>query len=79
MNTSLESLLQQCLQKGVPIALSFLDDVLLLLLSNIGIHLPWLQWLCSILLICTWVYWIVRFLQSRYARKICDFSKKSQI
>lgn len=68
METGLENLLQNGLQKGIPFALSFLDDVLLIVLSNFGINLPWLEWLCPILLVCMCMYWTMQLIRTRYAR-----------
>lgn len=48
----------------LPFMLSFLDDALLLLLSNLGLHVSWLQWLSPVILICTVAYWAVRILRN---------------
>lgn len=50
-------------QKVFPIALSFVDDALILVLSKIGVHLPGLQWLGTALLILTILYWTVRLIR----------------
>ena len=57
-------LLQTVLQKGLPVLFSLLDDALLLVLTKIGVNLPWLQWLSGLLLIAAILYWsfcIIRF------------------
>lgn len=51
MNTNtLESIVQN-LQRGMLLGLSFVDDLLLLILSNLGIDIQWLQWLSPLLFI----------------------------
>jgi|GEM_PF-3169228 len=63
MQNQLVGLLQTVVQQGLPIALSFVDDALLLLLTRAGLHLPWLQWLSTVLLTATLLYWSVRLLR----------------
>ncbi|HEY9851684.1 MAG TPA: hypothetical protein V6D28_19590 [Leptolyngbyaceae cyanobacterium] len=36
---------------------SFLDDAILLGLSNLGFHCQYLEWISKIVLVCTIVYW----------------------
>ncbi|HEY9735289.1 MAG TPA: hypothetical protein V6D06_03370 [Trichocoleus sp.] len=63
------SALQSALQKALPLALSFLDDALILAASNLGLHLPWLQCLGTVLLTVSLLYWafrVVRFCYKRY-------------
>jgi hypothetical protein len=43
--------------KALPIALSFADDLLILVFSNLGLSLPGLNLLSPILLTCTIAYW----------------------
>lgn len=66
MDTSFISPLQFCLKKLLPFAFSFLDDALLLLLPRFGLHLGGLQWLSTVLLLCTVLYWVIKFFYSRY-------------
>ena len=45
-------------QKGLLLLLSFTDDVALFLLSRLGFHWAWLQWLSTVLLAATLIYWV---------------------
>ena len=63
MQNQFVGLLQTVLQKGFPIALGFVDDALLLLAARVGLHWPWLQWLSTVLLAATLLYWGVRLLR----------------
>ena len=63
MQNQFVGLLQTIIQKGFPIALSFVDDALLLLATRVGLHLPWLQWVSTILLAATLLYWGIRLLR----------------
>lgn len=77
MGTQFDSLLQlsaQVLSKVAPFALSFADDALLFVITKLGITLPGMAWLPSLLLTATIVYWTVRiaiFLYSRYKAILC--------
>ena len=53
MNTTILETIAHNLQKGMVLALSFLDELLLLILSNLGVNIQWLQWLSPCLLIIT--------------------------
>jgi len=66
MFSHLFDLLQAGLQKGFPILFSFLDDALLLGLSQLGINLPWLHWLGGALLGMTLIYWSWRLIHVVY-------------
>ena len=57
MRSDIFDLLPTVLQKGFPILLSFLDDILLLGLTQIGVNLPWMQWFGVLLLGITMLYW----------------------
>ena len=59
MNTHLESLIQFFSNKLLPLTFSFLDDILLFLFSKLGVSIPGLQWLCSVLMICSLAYWVI--------------------
>ncbi|NEP17616.1 MAG: hypothetical protein F6J97_12035 [Leptolyngbya sp. SIO4C1] len=50
------------LQKGLLLFVSFADDLLLVFLSRLGLSWPWLQWLSTLLLLATLVYWSIRLL-----------------
>ncbi|MGB3136538.1 MAG: hypothetical protein WBG38_18085 [Nodosilinea sp.] len=62
MQDQFNSLVQAVLQKGFPIALSFIDDALLLLATRAGLHWPWLKWLSTVLLTATLLYWGMQIL-----------------
>lgn len=72
MATQFDALLQlisQTLTKAAPLMLSFADDALLLVLSKMGITLPGMAWLPTLLLSATIIYWSVRvaiFLYAKY-------------
>ena len=56
-------------RQGALLALTFLDDVVLLGFSQLGWQWVWLQWLSTALLTATvayWVYRIVRYCLRRY-------------
>ena len=63
------TLLQTAAQKGFPLLLNLLDDILLAGLARVGISLPWLQWLSFVLLGLSLLYWsfrLIRFLSRKY-------------
>lgn len=69
MQTSLTSDLPSLLQKGAIVLLSCVDDAIVMTLGKLGVSLPGLQVLSTILItvsICFWVYRIGRFLYRRY-------------
>jgi ABC-type nickel/cobalt efflux system permease component RcnA len=70
MQNQFFSLLQSIFQKGLPFALSFVDDALLLAATRMGLHLPWLQWASTVLLISTVLYWTVRLLRFLYFKSL---------
>ena len=53
-------------QKGLLLLLSFTDDVALFLLSRLGFHWAWLQWLSTALLAATLIYWALRLMRRYY-------------
>ena len=61
MNFNLDNLGSYILSKILFIASNFIDDLCCLLLSHLGINLPWLQLLSSILIASKIVYAIARF------------------
>jgi hypothetical protein len=64
MDINIEKPFVSFLGQILPLILSFLDDALLLLLSNLGLHVSWLQWLSPVILSCTLAYWAVQLLQN---------------
>ncbi|MEA5464077.1 hypothetical protein [Leptothoe sp. PORK10 BA2] len=60
------SILQTVAQKGFPFILSFVDDAVLMIATRVGLQLPWLQWLSTILLVATLLYWTVRLVRYWY-------------
>jgi hypothetical protein len=62
MNIDLDSLIHLFLDKVFPFALSFLDEALLLLLSKLGLHLQWVEYFFTVLIIFTLLYWMARVL-----------------
>lgn len=59
------------LRKGALLALSFLDDIIVVGLSQMGWSWVWLQWLSTLLLTLTvayWLYCIVRYCADRCAQ-----------
>ena len=71
MDINLESPVNSFLSQLLPFLLSFLDDALLLGLSRIGLHFPWLEWLNPVILSCTLMYWAVQLLRNRhYIRQV---------
>ncbi|MBD0334255.1 MAG: hypothetical protein ICV62_02100 [Cyanobacteria bacterium Co-bin13] len=61
-------LLQSLLQKAFPLALSFLDDAIILAVTNLGLNLPWLHCLGTVLLVLSTVYWTIQIVQFCYQR-----------
>lgn len=66
MQNHLLSILQTIAQKGFPLALSFGDDVLLMMAARVGLQLPWLQWVSTVMLVATLLYWTVRLVKFLY-------------
>ncbi|NJL45824.1 MAG: hypothetical protein HC922_09110 [Leptolyngbyaceae cyanobacterium SM2_3_12] len=67
-HSSANPLLLVC-QKSFPILLSFLDDAPWLLLTRIGLNVPWLEWIGLGVTVATILYWSYRlahFLYQRY-------------
>lgn len=65
MDINLEKVFPSFLSHLFPFVFGFLDDVLLLLLSRLGLHLNGLQWLSPVMLTCTVLYWVVQLGQNR--------------
>jgi hypothetical protein len=65
MDINQDSLINTFLSQLFPFLFSFLDDAFFLGLSRLGIHIQSLQWLSSLILSYTIIYWVFRLL--RYA------------
>jgi len=63
MDINQNSLISTFLSQLLPFLFSLLDDVLLLGLSRIGVHIQSLQWLSSLILSCTIIYWAFQLLR----------------
>jgi hypothetical protein len=72
MDIDLEKTFPNVLSQLLPFLLSFLDDALLLLLSRLGLHLPWLEWLSPVMLGCMVTYWAIQLLHYLYSKLIAD-------
>ncbi len=51
------------IHKSLLLALNFVDDLAVFTLTRLGLHWPWLQWISTILLIVTAVYWGLRLIR----------------
>lgn len=47
-------------QKAFILLLNFVDDIAIFALTRLGVCWVWLEWLSTVLLICTMVYWTLR-------------------
>ncbi|MBD2104818.1 hypothetical protein [Leptolyngbya sp. FACHB-261] len=63
MHSHSENLFNILLEKVWPVALTFVDDLLMLVLSNLGLQVPGLQWLSPLLMAFTLGYWLSQFLR----------------
>lgn len=88
MNLNLDNLGSFVLAKLLFIGSNFIDDLCCLLLFHLGIHLPWLQLLSSILIVSKIIYAISRSrvassiakgLQNLIAKLIIDYDQKQQL
>lgn len=70
MNLNLDNLGSFVLSKLLFIASNFIDDLCCLLLSHLGIHLPWLQLLSSVLIVGKIIYAISKILIHWHRRKL---------
>ena len=62
MNRNLDNLLNTLLPKFLGFSCNFVDDFLCLLLSNLGIHLTWLQFCSYGFIAGKLIYWLVKYL-----------------
>jgi hypothetical protein len=69
MNINLDNFGSFILSKSLFIASNFIDDLCCLILSHLGIHLPWLQLLSSILIAGKVIYAVAKLSGGRYRQK----------
>ncbi len=60
MNLDSEDPLPNLFRQLFPFLFSLLDDALIIGLSRLGCHIPWLEWLSSIVMGCTALYLAVQ-------------------
>ena len=70
MNINLDNLGNFILSKLLFIASNFIDDLCCLMLSRLGIHLPWVQFLSWILIVSKVIYAIALLSINWYGRKL---------
>lgn len=73
MQSSLTDTLQSLFAKVAILLLSCVDDALIMALSKLGVSLPGLQCLSTVLVtltVCFWLYRLLRFVQRRYRRSL---------
>lgn len=68
MNLNLDNFSSLILPKLLFIVSNFIDDLGCLLLSHLGIHLPWLQFLSSLLIGCKLIYFMLNLLIAFYQK-----------
>ncbi|MGJ3248160.1 MAG: hypothetical protein ACFE0I_19010 [Elainellaceae cyanobacterium] len=56
MESNLNDLLITVSRQVLPFALSFIDDVIVFVLSRCGVHIPGLQWICLTIFVCMMLY-----------------------
>ena len=61
MNSNLNHLLTALLPKFLAFCCNFVDDLLCLLLSHVGIHLTWLQFCSYGFIAGKLIYWLVKY------------------
>lgn len=77
MQSSLTATLQSLCQKAAILLLSCIDDALIMMLSKLGVSLPGLQCLSTVLVIltiCFWLYRLLRFVHRRYRLPLCHIA-----
>ena len=62
MNSNSDNLLTTLLPKFLGLSCNFVDDLLCLLLSHVGIHLTWLQFCSYGFIAGKLVYWLVKYI-----------------
>jgi hypothetical protein len=70
MDSDSEDPLPNLFRQMLLVLFSLLDDVLIVGLSRLGCHLPWLQWLSPVVITCTVLYLVVQFCRSSYGQKV---------
>ncbi|MEO0541037.1 MAG: hypothetical protein AAFZ80_09260 [Cyanobacteria bacterium P01_A01_bin.105] len=73
MQVSFTAFLEQLstiVRQGAVLALGFLDDLLLMGLSQMGFHWVWLQWLSTALLVISIAYWAYRIVRYCHRRQV---------
>lgn len=68
MNLNLDNFSSLILPKLLFIVSNFIDDLGCLLLSHLGIHLSWLQFLSSLLIGCKLIYFMLNLLIAFYQK-----------
>ena len=63
MDIDVDKPFQSLFSQLLPLLVSFLDDVLLIFISNLGLKLPWLQWVSPVILSCTVIYFAVQLFE----------------
>jgi hypothetical protein len=69
MQSSLTDTLQSIVEKAAIVLLSCIDDALIMTLSKLGISLPGLQFVSTVLITITvgfWLYRLLRFVSCHY-------------
>lgn len=66
MNNSLENIFTVLVPNLLGFGLNFVDDLLCLLLSHLGIHLTWLQFCSYGVIAGKLIYWLVQLGHKRY-------------
>jgi hypothetical protein len=61
---------QNVLRHLFPFLFSLLDDVLIVGLSRLGCHLPWLEWLSPVVIAGTAIYFTVQVIRSAFVAKV---------
>lgn len=69
MKANLNSPLRILLSQLFIFIISLLDDLLLVLLSRWGLHVPWLQWLAPVIFGCTVLHLIWQLLHQFRTQK----------
>lgn len=75
MDINLEKPIHSSLSQLLLFLLSFVDDALLLLLSRLGLHIDWLEWLSPVIMIGMLGYWIMRLCRNF---NVLEFISKKQ-
>ena len=72
MNSNSDKLLTALLPKFLGFSCNFVDDLLCLLLSHLGIHLTWLQFCSYGFIAGKLIYWLVKYAISsnKYALQV---------